>query len=279
MIDTHFNEPKFFTEEKIREFDESLQDSIEAIANFPASNFGLIMKEVYQAFSRSVVARLERENSIKYLQMLNNIGQANFKFGVLIDEEFEVSIFGNSFKLIGESTTAYMDTDTWMDAFFAAVIIRDMQGIEFLVSVPEKIHQEANLKPSEFDLKFVGFLKGLFDQEANIAQLLVDAMEASDPEKLEKNTVNYATKILLPQLSLYKNFLSEEQSLFNENLEKALLKHKDFWTKGKMYLDERGWISLPLLAACTIAVDNKNFDIEITSGYIPSWLYKGEFLN
>ena len=99
----------------------------------------------------------------------------------------------------------------------------------------------------------------------------------SDPDGLNSSRFDYATNILLPLLPLYRCILSSDQVEFSEMLEEAVLKHKDFWSKGENKYNSEGWIALPLIAASVIAFDNKGFKITFKTDYIPSWLVKHEF--
>jgi hypothetical protein len=143
--------------------------------------------------------------------------------------------------------------------------------------VPEAVHKNANLKPGEFDLAFVRAMKGLFTSEVEIGQLLVDAWEAFDPDKIDEDRFDYASNILLAQLPLYRCILSNEQDEFNERLKDAVLKHKEFWGADGSEYAKRGWVALPLIAAGVIAFDNKGFEINFETDYIPSWLVRHEF--
>jgi hypothetical protein len=182
-----------------------------------------------------------------------------------------------SFDITGQATSAYVDTDTWLNAYFGAVVARDNAGIKTLCAVPESMHVQANLKPDPFDLAFVRALKGLYDPDTNIGQLLVDAMEASDPGKLNRDRRAYATHVLYPQLPVYRCMLSSDQAELNEKLEQAVLEHKEFWSSKDRKYSPEGWISLPLIAASATAFDTKQFGMTFETDYIPDWLAKGEF--
>lgn len=278
MINRHYDEPKEFLMDDLTQYAESWGDILEAIKNRPGDNLGPELRESLYAFSMSIVGNSEKNQIRDLLIKMKSIGIANFEFSLKPGETFTVHLGGESFELIGQPVTAYMDTNTWLIAYYSAVVARDMSGINTLCQVPEIIHQNANLKPDHFDLSFVRAMKGLFNPDVNIGQLLVDAMEASDPSKIDMDRLNYASNILLPQLPLYRCILSSDQEEFNEKLEEAVLKHRDFWGTNEKQYDRQGWIALPLIAAGAIAYDNKGFEITFETDYIPSWLAKGELM-
>jgi hypothetical protein len=173
------------------------------------------------------------------------------------------------FHFKGERTTAFMDTDSWQLAFFSALAAGIKAGVEVLSLVPASVHQQANIKPDAFDLAFVAMLKGLFDPSANMGSLLVAANEAANAGSFSADRAEYATHIMTPQLALYRGILSSAEAEFNQSLEDAVLKHKEFWgTKARAHKVE-GWVALPLLAVCRLARDHKKFRVSVETDYIP----------
>jgi len=277
MINRHFQESESILEDELNRYERLWKPALEGIIERPGSVLGSQVNKALSAFSVSIVANKQHDVSVNFLRILRTLGVANFQLSVSSGNPFSIDLCGESFEIVGNPTTAYVDTDTWLNVYFSAAILRDMAAIHFLRKVPESIHQTADLKPDQFDLAFIRAMKGLFDAEAKIGQLLIDAMEASDPDSLDSSRLDYATNILLPQLPLYRCILSSDQGEFNEMLEEAVLKHKDFWDKGENKYNSEGWIALPLIAASVIAFDNKGFEMTFETDYIPSWLVKREF--
>jgi hypothetical protein len=152
-----------------------------------------------------------------------------------------------------------------------------MSRINILCSIPNFVFENANLKPNAFDLAFVNVTKGLFDSTVDIGKLLIATMELFDNNLIDKDRFIYTSKILFPQLPLYRCILSNLEDEFNEKLLEAVLYHKEFWGSKKLEEDSEGWISLPMIAACVVAHDNKDFNITVETDYIPMWLVKKEF--
>jgi Immunity protein 49 len=277
MIDRHIKLPQDFIAKNEVQYENSWGDLLEALQNRPAENLGSEFYEALGYFVLTVVGNLEKKRVLRALRIMKGIGVAIFAFAMNPGKTITVDLGDETFEITGEPTTAYVDVDTWLYAYSGAVIARDNAGIKTLCAVPESLHKQANLKPGPFDLAFVRAIKGLYDPDANIGQLLVDAMEASDPDKLDKDRREYATHILYPQLPVYRCILSSDQAEFNEKLEQAVLEHKKFWGHKDRQHNKRGWISLPLTAASATAFDNKGFVMTFETDYITAWLAKGEF--
>lgn len=277
MIERHYQHPREFILEDADKYERGFGDLLEALQNRPADNLGPEFQEAISFFATTVAGGLERERVMRALRIMKGIGIGIFASATSPGKTVSIDLGDETFEITGQSTTAYVDVDTWLYAYFGAVIARDNAGIKTLCAVPEEVHAHADLKPGPFDLAFVRALKGLYEPEANMGQLLVDAMEASDPDNLSKDRREYATRILYPQLPLYRCILSSDQAEFNEKLDQAIVEHKAFWGKKDRHFNKKGWIALPLIAVCATAFDNKEFVMTFETDYIPDWLAKGEF--
>lgn len=276
MIKRHYQDPPDMIAGDIDTYERRFGDRLKALQTRPADTLGYAFGDAIRYFAMTVTDGLKKDRVLRALRAMKGIGSAIFAFASRPGKPVAVDLGDHRFEVIGQTSNAYVDTDTWLNAYFGAVIARDNAGIRTLCAVPESIHAQANLRPDTFDMAFVRALKGLYNPEVNIGQLLVDAMEASDPDKLHRDRRDYATHVLYPQLPLYRCILSSDQAEFNEKLEQAVLEHKEFWgSKDRQYSPE-GWISLPLIAACATAFDTKQFAMTFETDYIPDWLAKGE---
>lgn len=77
--------------------------------------------------------------------------------------------------------------------------------------------------------------------------------------------------------------MQNDETKFNESLQKGLEFHKSFWgqkpRKRSDYdcrSDAGGFISLTLLAVCCLAHD-KGMNITVESDYLPKWMIEGDF--
>jgi hypothetical protein len=198
-------------------------------------------------------------------------------YGSNLGLEFEVVIDDNIHPIKGEKVSAYMHTALWIKTFYSCLITRAHNGIEELSKTPNSVFENANIKPNAFDLAYVDLLKGLFDSNANIGDLLNNAIDTSAPNLLESERADYILHLTSPIITLIYHMLKNDPEAFNQELESALEAHKNFWSQNGNQDDSYGWISLPLTAICSLAVDNKEFNITVESEYLPSWLYKKEF--
>ena len=278
MIARHHNENIEFINEDIARYEKAWnEDIVNALKKRPAENLGPEFREVLSIMALSIVGQLSKDHVKRYLDIATHLGIANFESAMKPGVSFSVNIDGEVVELSGTATTAYTDTETWINAFYCAVIARSSGGIETLCAVPESIHANSDIKPDNFDLAFVRMLKGMYNPDVNIGELLVDAMEKSFPDNISGARMEYVDNILVPQISLYERILSHEPDEFNKDLEDAVLKHRNYWGSKKNKYDSIGWIALPLIGIAAIAYDNPKIEMVFSTEYIPDWLVRHKF--
>ena len=172
-----------YIKEKISNFEEDWDEYV-ARCRSGKTEPRNIRRSAHELFLTSVVANVPRSKVLKFLDLLTDASVAHFVSSLNDGKTISVPLGDLRIETMGEATTAYMDTDTWLIGFYAAVVNRNQSAIKVLCGVPEKCFLGANIKPDDFDLAFVRACKGLYDPSVNIGQLLVDAMEASDENQI-----------------------------------------------------------------------------------------------
>lgn len=254
--------------------------SIECLQrNFKES--GSIAKDFAAQANQSIFLNKEKKASVEFLELALEGYLLTFKLAMKKDQSFTQTIGGKIIEFQGMESTAYTDTGTWEKAVYIALILRNKSALDFLCSVPLWVFQNTNAKGFiEFDYHFVEVIKGIFNPNASMFDLFMKSVELSMPDKfstLNKERKNYIDCIMLPELKLIQSLVSDDANEFNENLKKALLAHKRFWSTKKNEFDNNGWVSLRLTGICSLIWDNKKFPIEVESDYLPIWLVKNEF--
>lgn len=263
-----------FLKEQIANFEQQWADyKLEGVRNNPVECISYNINLALEVFSDSLSAQLPEKDALKHLRLLKDLGVANFVSSMNDGKTISLPFGDARLEIVGEATTAYMNTDTWLKAYYAAIVIRDRNAIDILCKVPEEIFLGANIKPDEFDLAFVRASKGLFDPAVNIGQLLVDAMEASAEEKISEPRLGYAWSLILPVLMLYRFAVDgDKDGEFNEKFEYALEQHRGYWQTEEKKHKSVGWKSLPLMAAAVLVFDNKGLKMPNDNELVPRWV-------
>ena len=278
MIARHYKETKMeFILEDINEYEELLLIGINTIKTQNAQDvLGGSIQNAINAFGEAVLAEVPHQQIVRYLQHIKEFGCANFAFVCRQGETFDVTINNDTFALAGGPAGAYLHTDVWEKVFYAAVTLRDKKAIEQLIQVPKSVFDNANIKADAFDIALINLMKGLFEPEANMGDLLEAALIAADPNALASGRRRYVQNILLPLMPVYRCiYTANAQGEFNEAMVEALEAHKKYWKKDEM--KQQGWISLPLIAAASHAYDLKGYQLTVETDYIPVFLVKNDF--
>jgi len=262
---------------KINRYEELLLIGINTIKTKNSQDvLGGSIQNAISAFGEAVLAEVPHQQIVRYLQHIKEFGSANFAFACRQGETFDVTFNNDTFALTGGPAGAYLHTDVWEKVFYAAVTLRDKKAIEQLIQVPKSVFDNANIKADAFDTALINLMKGLFEPEANMGDLLEAALIAADPNAIASGRRRYVQHILLPLMPVYRCiYTTNAQDEFNEAMVEALEAHKKYWKKDKM--EQQGWISLPLIAAASHAYDLKGYQLNVETDYIPDFLVKNDF--
>jgi len=263
--------------DKINRYEELLLIGTNTIKTQNAQDvLGGSIQNAINAFGNAVLADVPHQQIVRYLQHVKEFGSANFAFACRQGETFDVTINNDTFALTGGPAGAYLHTDVWEKVLYAAVTLRDKKAIEQLIQVPKSVFDNANISADAFDTALINLMKGLFEPEANMGNLLEAALIAADPNAIASGRRSYVQNILLPLLPVYRCiYTANAQDEFNEAMVEALEAHKKYWTKDRR--KQQGWISLPLMAAASHAYDFKGYQLTVETDYIPDFLVKNDF--
>ena len=261
-----------YIKEKISNFEEDWDEYV-ARCRSGKTEPRNIRRSAHELFLTSLVANVPRSKVWKFLDLLTDASVAHFVSSLNDGKTISVPLGDLRIETMGEATTAYMDTDTWLIAFYAAVVNRNQSAIKVLCSVPEKCFLGANIKPDDFDLAFVRACKGLYDPSVNIGQLLVDAMEASDEKRISEIRLNYAWNIILPVLSFFPFALEgDPDGEYADKFKEAIEDHCRYWQTEEKRYTWNGWRSLPLMAAAVLVFDSQGLKMPMDNDLVPRWI-------
>lgn len=242
------------------------KDPQDAGENF---NFG------FDSIGDSIVCDYPRLETMIFIQRVAELGVNHFRNSTAEpNTTVRLKLNENEFDVKSKPEKSYNDPTYWGKRFYCAILARNEDAIKELVNIPESVLRNAAVKYGEVDFAIVRFLKGLY-QDCDLGDLLIEALDLTDPDKHEKARFDYLMRLKFPELNLYQFILEEDNNGFNKALKYALEQHKKFWEKNSN--NSAGWISFPLLTACIIAYNEFNINIEIESDYIPMWLITGDF--
>jgi hypothetical protein len=275
-VERHLISRKFIIEEGLQDLlDDVLPNTNKAIRENPQHALGACIAVNQQAFIRSICAERPQSFSLDLLRVYKSIVLSNFRFGAG-SEPFSEKFNGEVISFTPQRKTAFMSVDDWKLAYDACMLLRDMDGLRFLATIPEEVFEKSNNRASAFDLAYYRFMAHFFNGGKNTGALLIDAMEEGGKPQSNPTRTKFVDLVRIPELQLMEDFVLGDSAAFNNDLYDALVSHKKYYGTSENGFATPGWIALPLLSACTLASDGKKFPIEVESEYLPKWLILGE---
>ncbi len=245
------------------------------LKEYPNKALGSALAPVQEVLVCSLCANLSKEETLRFLRFFHAVVLSNFKFGAGKDP-FSMNFDGTVIHLTPQAKTDFMSVDHWKLAYDACMLLRDMDGLRFLATIPEEVFEKSNNRASAFDLAYYRFMAHFFNGGKNTGALLIDAMEEGSKPQSNPTRTKFVDLVRYPELQLMEDFVRGDSAAFNNDLYDALVSHKKYYGTSENGFATPGWIALPLLSACTLASDGKKFPIEVESDYLPTWLILGE---
>lgn len=276
-VSTHLKYEVGELTDELADYKKSIKKNLKYLAARPVQNVGALLSQFFNGFSTAVVDRRPPKEVLRNFSIYKTLALSNFRVGAG-NEAFVANFDGTNVAFTPEAKTDYMSVDHWKDAYDACMIGRDMDGLRFLARVPERVFKDSNNGASDFDLAYYRFLAHFFTGGKETGDLLLAVMNEADKPQDNDVRQSFVELIRYPELLMLQNFVMGDAAEFSRALEKALKSHKKFWGSKENAFDTVGWISLPILSACAMASDAKQFPIEVESDYVPRWMVMGEGL-
>jgi hypothetical protein len=173
----------------------------------------------------------------------------------------------------------------WFDAFCLNLICRRHRALQRLARTPDSSLWGSTTREPKCRLHMAHAIQAAWlDMEGRkVGELLVQAMEATDPSLLRPNEVDVVLHFDVLEIQLLVHLFQRDQTKFEQCLIEALLMHRKYWSGKDDEGDDLGahpdsWLSLKLTGLAAAAWDaGMRFDID--SEYLPMRLVEGEFLN
>ncbi|AZQ65184.1 hypothetical protein EI427_23510 [Flammeovirga pectinis] len=225
-----------------------------------------------------------REEQIYFLSLIKRFAKAHYILAYHPEEMVEISLEkGKTHQVKApKGLKLLVDFNSWLRYLSIFIVLRDREGFDLMLKAKEEYFRLSNAHYDKLDHILIQFFKAI---ENPTDTLTLKAFEATEPFVGNYLDEKFAAEFVLnqfePLLCVYDALFRQDDDLFNKELEKALKLHQEYYTDESDDTDHsadasKGWISWLLLAPVTMAYD-RGVKINVSSEYIPEWLYKKEF--
>lgn len=273
MIKRHYTPDTSFYEYKVERYKQRIEAASSVIQETPSSALPGFFDACREFFAIEASVHPDSDLAWHTLCLAEQLGTGHFRSVMSDGQELQLRFEDRQLPIIGKYTANNTDFDVWSKVFCFGVMTRSGEALEVLNQVGEDMLLQAEKGPAtKYELALTALLKGVYNPEANLAQLLLDSKAAFDPDELHDSRFFYVSRILLPIDSIIRTiFAGDQEDAFNEHMEEALRLHQEYWVKVSK-LTEEGLVSVPLTALAVMAYDHKGYRVRVENEYIPDWV-------
>lgn len=162
----------------------------------------------------------------------------------------------------------------WLRGFLLNAICRESGLMDDMCKVPTELLRSSSTKDAEYRYLLVDALKAFWSGDPQSSTIIVDALDATDPERGDIRQPDWTLDIDVPLLQLFF-YVATNDNEFEENLPKAADLHHKYWTANNERRNNwDGFLSVELTALAAIAHD-RGMPVQIDAASIPNWLVTG----
>ncbi|WP_329559284.1 immunity 49 family protein [Streptomyces uncialis] len=207
------------------------------------------------------------------------VGSAVFRRAAVTEGSVECLINHKVRMLPAAGPLTYANVDTWLTAFFFAIVCRDQKRMTELSELPLDVLRASGAVHDEYLFHWVGALQAYWlRDQARMVDELSATFEKSHPSALRVAGREWVQRISYPPVNLFYRFVKRDHDGFHEALVEALELHKAYWTADEdREEDLDGVFSLGILAMACLAYDG-GFPVGVESDYIPRHLVTRDWL-
>lgn len=176
----------------------------------------------------------------------------------------------------------YLHANTWLNAFYLAVICREAARLDMLARIPVSLLRDFGGTLDAYVYAWVETLQSFWLRRDDLRTHLVRAVDLSGPEQTRVlDDAETVSKLRYPPVLMLYRYLRGDTAGFGEALADAVRWHKEYWTADENRTHNiQGVVALAPLAIACLAKAN-GIPVEIESGYLPEALldfaWRGEF--
>jgi hypothetical protein len=260
-------------ETQFREAIEKLPDYLQAACKNPV-NLTLLISKSLEVAQCGSVATPGATDIFDSLRLASQGHAALFAVAASGGEIIEVLLGGETVQYKGtiDASTAY--SQRWITGFFLSRICRDNESTKLLCqSLTTQLAQSSTREP-EYRHLLVDALKAVWSGESDTGRHIIQALKATDPDRDDIRAPEWTLMIDVPLMQLLFYVWGHDKD-FSEALVKAVLRHKEYWSKTRdRRQDWDGFLPIELLGLAAMAYD-RQIPFHIDSEYLPQGLIQG----
>ncbi|MEU4200783.1 immunity 49 family protein [Streptomyces sp. NPDC026294] len=253
--------------------EESLSETLERIETLHNSRSDAVMESLNVALVRCVgdpgAVMLETWESWLLAMQVHS---AVFAAAATDQESVTCKIRQVERHLAATGPQTYLNANTWLNAFYLAVICREAARLDMLARTPVSLLRNFGGALDEYTYAWVETLQSFWLRQDDLRTHLVRAVDLSAPEQARVVDAETMTKLRYPPIMMLYRYLRNDAVGFNEALADAVRWHKEYWTADEDRAQNiQGIVAIAPLAIACLAKAN-GIPVEVEIDYLPEAL-------
>ena len=148
----------------------------------------------------------------------------------------------------------------WLEGFFLAALCRDYDSVQILSETPLELLYASSTRCPQYTYHFVDAICGFLEGAPDTGKRLLNAMEATDPDRADILKPDWTLNIDVPKIELFYHFATGDKEGFAQALPKAVERHRQYWSKLKdrdVSRNPDGFLALGPLGLAALAHDRR----------------------
>lgn len=184
-------------------------------------------------------------------------------------------------QVTGNGPNTHSDATSLLTALWLSLVCRERDRTRFLTDLSLDVLRGSGEAESDYIYPVYPWVEALqlyWRQDPRMYDLLLEAMQGTDPEGLDPDGASLVSRLLFPPMKLFYYFTQRDTAAFNDALVEALELHREYWSATEERAsDPNGFVALAPLALACLARD-AGMSIEVTSEYLPRYLLEGSWV-
>ncbi len=236
-------------------------------------NLDLLISIATDVAAYGSVVDPQSENVRAAIKLLAQAHAALFAVARSAGEAIAVPLAGHLVRTSPTATLRGCDPGTWIEGYFLSALCRDVDSMQSLCQTPSPVLRQSSFQCPEYLYLLADSLRAFTETDPHTPDLLVSALEATNPDRPDIPDPDWVLCIDVPILELFFQLVTRKQQ-FASTWAKALELHKEYWGKKSRRYEPAGLLAIKLLGIGSLAYD-RGLEVSVDSDYAPRWLITG----
>lgn len=228
-----------------------------------------IMRKIDQDESYKLVA-------LDYLRQANEFAVVQYQLALNLGKPTTFMLKGQQFEVMAPEKSHFTTVDYWYKDLAVSLILRDQASIQALLKYQAK-DTIRNGEFSSFDTALCEFIKGIFDDNADIRTLFLSLVDIVANGNEIGSRQGYIDLCIMPTIMAWAALIENNMEKFEQSVFDATKYIYSYYHKSEWEGDPYGWFPPLLIAAAVFAYDQYGYNLQHDNPYIPQWLVQGDF--